>query len=84
MAITTALIRGTRSGFNGDLDDVVRQMYRRESFVTDDGATQRCGEGCGTDEEIDGNVLRQVLRDLFTDYNKWQKNESLRVVIPEG
>ena len=80
MAITTALIRGTRSGFNGDLDDVVRQMYRRESFVTDDGATQRYG----TDEEIDGKVLRQVLKDFFTNYNQWQKDESLRVVIPEG
>lgn len=80
IAITTALIRRTTSGFDGDLDDVVRQMYRRESFVTDDGAVQRYG----TDEEIDGNVLRQVLKDLFTNYNKWQKDESLRVVIPEG
>ena len=80
IAITTALIRRTMSGFNGDLDDVVRQMYRLEAFVADDGAMQRYG----TDEKIDGNVLRQVLKDLFTNYNKWQKNESLRVVIPEG
>lgn len=83
-AITAALIRGTRDDFNVDLDDVVRKMYRLKAFVTDEGATQRCGEGCGTDEKIDGKVLRQVLRDLFTDYNKWQKDESLRVVIPEG
>lgn len=83
-AITAALIRGTRDDFNVDLDDVVRKMYRLKAFVTDEGATQRCGEGCGTDKKIDGKVLRQVLRDLFTDYNKWQKNESLRVVIPEG
>ena len=80
IAITTALIRRTTSGFNGDLDDVVRQMCRLEAFVTDDGATQRYG----TDEKIDGNVLRQVLKDLFTNYNKWQQDESLRVVIPEG